>query len=796
MLKNYTKSLIIKESNNELLLHCPHGCDHDSMGTEAHLSVNNITGLWRCFKCGEKGNILTLGKLLNIQFPQDLINSLLNAPINTKPVVDQFEEPLETDEINLYHNNLTTKDRKYLINRGITDEMINTYKLGRADIYGQWLMMPVIESNGTIKMFKMRRDPINEDPNQSKGCVYPKGRQSRLYGLHNLDSSNSELWITEGEMDCLLMKSHGFNAVTSTSGAGTFKSEWLGDIKHFEQINICFDLDTAGEKGAERVAQLFHQEGHKNIHICQLPQELGKGGDITDYYKLNGSLDGLSEYLERWIAPAALPEKESQNQHQAIAERLVNTIINDESTELFHTDDGDAYMMIKNDAPQNIKIGSKKCHEYLSRIFWQLEKKVANQQAISGAMQTLSGIAKYDRDERILHNRVAFDGSTFKYDLGVRNNQIIVINQNEWSMEPFDGTFKSYDHHIPQVTPMQGGDFTDILNFVNITDPHDQLLYMVWIIAGMVPNQPHPIAYIYGPQGSAKSTAARIAREIMDPSHIGIGQVPHSVRDLVIQLDTSFVTLFDNLSKIDWELSDRLCCACTGTSFTVRELYTDDSQKVFSFKRPMILNGISLLADKPDLLERCLLIELKRIPDNERQSESQLWKDFKEKKPLILGAAFDALLYSLRNIDSVELEKLPRMADFMKWGCIIAEGIGYTREDFIHAYSKNISSQDERALENNIVAKAIHEFMIDTIKWEGTTSELLDRLSIMHGGKYAEELPTKSASFGKMLERVIVTLERFDITITKERISDKRIILIQNRSATSPMHDGNDSCDR
>lgn len=48
---------------NELLVRCIfNGCDDDSRGQERHLSFNDATGLYQCFKCGARGNFITLKK--------------------------------------------------------------------------------------------------------------------------------------------------------------------------------------------------------------------------------------------------------------------------------------------------------------------------------------------------------------------------------------------------------------------------------------------------------------------------------------------------------------------------------------------------------------------------------------------------------------------------------------------------------------------------------------------------------------------------------------------------------------
>ena len=64
--------------------------------------------------------------------------------------------------------------------------------------------------------------------------------------------------------------------------------------------------------------------------------------------------------------------------------------------------------------------------------------------------------------------------------------------------------------------------------------------------------------------------------------------------------------------------ADMLCRGVTGGAFSKRELYSDDSDVILTFKRPMIITGINIPTHSPDLLDRLLLIELERIQSDRR----------------------------------------------------------------------------------------------------------------------------------------------------------------------------------
>lgn len=63
ILEQYGIEYVIR--GNELLTDCFFSdCDNDSRQNEHHLSFNLDTGQYHCFKCGAKGNFITLKRYL------------------------------------------------------------------------------------------------------------------------------------------------------------------------------------------------------------------------------------------------------------------------------------------------------------------------------------------------------------------------------------------------------------------------------------------------------------------------------------------------------------------------------------------------------------------------------------------------------------------------------------------------------------------------------------------------------------------------------------------------------------
>ena len=102
----------------------------------------------------------------------------------------------------------------------------------------------------------------------------------------------------------------------------TFKQEWCEKVGKDRKIYICYDNDETGKKGAERVAKLL-ENTENEIFVVSLPQEVGEGGDITDYFvKLNGNPDDLfGKYAKKY------PEKIDTSQFKPLSSpELIKTL--------------------------------------------------------------------------------------------------------------------------------------------------------------------------------------------------------------------------------------------------------------------------------------------------------------------------------------------------------------------------------------------------------------------------------------------------------------------------------------
>lgn len=421
-------------------------------------------------------------------------------------------------------------------------------------------------------------------------------------------------------------------------------------------------------------------------------------------------------------------QKEKQ-ENPTQAQKLIALVLNSRIT-LFHDEFNEPYAWFKvNDHFELWKIRSKQFKRWLAHIYWDRYKRVPNNETIKTAENIIEAEACFKGPKHQLHNRVAFHDNAIWYDLG--NWQAIKINCQGWSVvsEP-PILFRQYDHQKTQVRPEPCKEFeigeilSSLDSLINIKDENQKYLFIINLISALTPNIPHPIDVLHGDQGTAKTTTSTIKKELVDPSELKNIRFSNSYNEFVQQADHNWHIVLDNLTSLPSWFSDTLCRVVTGEGFSKRQLYTDDEDIIYKFRRCVTINGINMVPSKPDILDRCLIFEFEPISQENRIEESIFWERFNEMKPKILGAMFLILSKAMKIFPNIKLGSKPRMADFARWGAAIAIAMGRTQEEFMQAYQENMDIQNVEALEANPISRVIITFMEERPIWRGGPTEL------------------------------------------------------------------------
>jgi hypothetical protein len=271
-----------------------------------------------------------------------------------------------------------------------------------------------------------------------------------------------------------------------------------------------------------------------------------------------------------------------------------------------------------------------------------------------------------------VHVRVAGHEDRLYLDLADEDWRVIEIDKEGWRpRHDAPVRFRRAPGMLALPMPESGGSVSALRTFLNTSTTENFVLASAWLLAAFRDRGPYPVLALSGEQGSAKSTFAAILRALVDPNTAPLRALPREDRDLFIAATNAHFLAFDNVSHLPPWLADTLCRIATGGGFAVRQLYTDGDEMLFDAERPVILNGIEDIVERPDLADRAVFLTLEPIPEDRRRPEQELWAEFEQERPRILGALLDAVASGSRVLPDVKLDRLPRMADF----AILGDGL-------------------------------------------------------------------------------------------------------------------------
>jgi len=466
------------------------------------------------------------------------------------------------------------------------------------------------------------------------------------------------------------------------------------------------------------------------------------------------------------------------------------------------SDAGDLYAVPK-DGPRIARLlrgGRISLRAELARTYYGLHGKAASSSALADAMLAIEGRAQAE-DPVPLHLRVAPLGKRpedgFVLDLGRADGKVVTVTQRGWEVGPAaegQPLFRRSQLTQPLPIPERGGSLKELRGLLNVTDESWPLL-VSWLVAGLVPGIPHPLLFLSGEQGTAKSTATKMLVNLIDPSAAPARSMPKDPDDWATAAVGSWVVGLDNLSRIPEWLSDAMCRAATGDANVKRTLYSDSDVTVQEFRRVLIVNGIDVGTLRGDLADRMIPVHLHRI--TQRRTETSLWEAYHEAQPRILGALLDLIVDTLGMLPVVRCDAeegkipLPRMADY---GLIMAalDRVSGQSSSILQDYLAQRTELAEEVVESNQVATQLLNLMKrqppgdDGVRtWEGTTAELLDTLTT-ELTVIPDKWPRTAGNLSGRINRVASDLDKLGVDIIRTKSNGRRSVLIRYTPRTDP----------
>lgn len=275
---------------------CPFHSDHSPS-----FSVHPDKQIYKCFSCGESGNVITfVEKFLGISF-QEAVKLLadragIKLNINVPKKINKYDKYYEiTDTVNKYFkNNIFSSNGqqalKYLNDRHIDKDIINEFNIGLStnnklheilakkynledllkidivrevdnkiyDTFQNRIMFPIIDEDNNVVGFSGRKYLVNDLDNKQLS-KYVNSRETDIFikskifyninnALPNIKKSK-EIIITEGFMDTIRMVSIGYNNTVALMGTAFTKEHLDKIIKYKCRVVLNLDQDNAGVLG-------------------------------------------------------------------------------------------------------------------------------------------------------------------------------------------------------------------------------------------------------------------------------------------------------------------------------------------------------------------------------------------------------------------------------------------------------------------------------------------------------------------------------------------------------------------
>ncbi len=500
----------------------------------------------------------------------------------------------------------------------------------------------------------------------------------------------------------------------------------------------------------------------------------GKSGDAAGWIM---HLEGCDYHeaarrLERRFGPAPAGDGPGDGRPASQASRLVRLAL--AAYDVFVSSDGEPMAVARHGPPVALPLrGERELRAALAHRFAEEAGRVPTAAALTDALAVLEGRAlTAPRREPALRlarwRDPATGAAAIVLDLGRADGLAVVIRPGGWGVRPTPSgilwrrTRLTGELPVPERGPGDARARLDGLRtLLNLTDGAWDL-FVGSLVAGFVPDIPHPIELLRGPDGSGKSTAAWLRVQLTDPSPVPLRSPPKSLDDWQVAAAGSWVVAVDNLSAVpDW-LSDAFCRAATGDGLVKRELYTSQGLSVLAFRRVVVLTTIDAGALRGDLADRLVWFELACIPDDARQPEAAIVAAFARGHARWLGALCDLVAAVLAALPDVRLPAHPRMADYARVLAAVDRVAG-TRA--LAAYRAQRGELAQEVVATDAVAAAVQAFLDDRggEDWTGTASELYAALT---PERPPRGWPADATRLSGRLRRAEAPLRRIGITVT------------------------------
>ncbi|MEO2772770.1 DNA primase [Enterococcus faecalis] len=311
-------------------------------------SVAEDKQIFHCFGCGKGGTVFNfLQEIEGISFPESVKRV---ADLEHLSVDFDWSEPregadtpenqqrrsllqLHSKAAELYHHILVNTKigepaLNYLLERGLTQELIETFQIGFApqkrdflsqvfkneqldetlfepsglfvqrdngtflDRFYQRIMFPINDPQGNIIAFSGRLLKTADFPGDEMP-KYLNSPETTLFNkretLFNFDKARKEIrkentvLLFEGFMDVIAAWQSGVKSGVASMGTSLTNEQIRRLERVAKEVVICYDGDNAGVQATNRAIQLLQENSHFDLSIVSIPEKLDPDEYVRKY---------------------------------------------------------------------------------------------------------------------------------------------------------------------------------------------------------------------------------------------------------------------------------------------------------------------------------------------------------------------------------------------------------------------------------------------------------------------------------------------------------------------------------
>jgi hypothetical protein len=418
-------------------------------------------------------------------------------------------------------------------------------------------------------------------------------------------------------------------------------------------------------------------------------------------------------------------------------------------------------------------IDSREFKSWLTGEYYRETGEGLTGEQMNSVIATIHAIAAHDSPELpVSEKRVAECNGRYYLCLADDAQTVIEYSATGWHVcenSPVRFVFDRYKSPLP--IPQRDGKIDKLWDIVRIAEPSDRLAVAAILVKALVPGGGEPILALSGYAGSGKTTSAKYLRSLLDPFNKGgiLAKIP-DLDSMAIHGKKRIFISIDNLSHVTADQSNLLAGVSTGTGDSKRKHYSDGDEVLIDIQNIIILTSIGNVVNKSDLLSRSINIELARLTDEQRASESTLEADFNTHHAAMLGGLLNMTVAALNHRDTTKSPNYSRMTNFIHLGDGVEKHLGYEGVTLSKRLKIGEREANTIAIESSPTASILVNWLQDKNEWEGLTSELLNILK-SHAKKSDQSgvLPKNAIKLSAELKMIEWALLEQGIEITAKR---------------------------